>query len=45
MKREETANKKEVTIMLQFDRTKEQMGTYSLDGENQFPRIERLLAR
>ena len=31
--------------MLQFDRTKEQMGTYSLDGENQFPRIERLLAR
>ena len=31
--------------MLQFYRTKEQMGTYSLDGENQFPRIERLLAR
>lgn len=31
--------------MLQFERTKEQMGTYSLDGENQFPRIERLLER
>lgn len=31
--------------MLQFDRSREQMGTYSLDGENKFPRIERLLER
>ena len=31
--------------MLQFNRTNEQMGTYSLDGENHFPRIERLLER
>lgn len=31
--------------MLQFERSKEQMGTYSLDGENKFPRIERLLER
>lgn len=31
--------------MLQFDRTQKQMGTYSLDGENKFPRIERLLTQ
>ncbi len=31
--------------MLQFNRTEEQMGTWSLEGENKFPRIERLLDR
>ena len=40
-----TENIKEETKMLQFNRTNEQMGTYSLDGENHFPRIERLLER
>lgn len=29
--------------MLQFDRTEQQMGRFSLDGENHFPRIEKLL--
>lgn len=29
--------------MLQFERKEEQMGTFSIDGENKFPRIERLL--
>ncbi len=31
--------------MLYFDRTERQMGNFSLDGENHFPRVERLLER
>ena len=31
--------------MLQFKRTNEQLGNYSLDGNNHFPRIEKLLEK